>query len=98
MITTFNLATRLGTDLSSRHLGAILRDEACEAISQGSIAAFDFAGVRTVSDSFSDELLATLVELRGHDWFRQNVRLVNLSASVRTSILEAISNRLSVCQ
>ena len=96
MTTEFKLATRLGTDLSSRHLGAELREEASRAIAAGEIATFDFEGVRTVSDSFADELLATLVEEHGHEWFRLNVRLKNLSKCVRTSILEAVSNRLAV--
>lgn len=91
----FNLSTRLGTDLSSRRLGAELRDEARRAIAAGRTVVFDFDGVRTVSDGFADELLAILVAEHGHDWFRQHVRLRNLSVGVRSSILEAVSKRLA---
>ena len=91
----FKLATRLGTDLSSRHLGAELREEASRVFADGGIAVFNFDSVRSVSDSFADELLATLAEAHGDEWFRQHVRLTNLSKAVRTSILEAVANRLT---
>jgi len=34
-----------------------------------------------------------LVAERGEAWFRQNVRLVNLTPSVRLSVLEAVDER-----
>jgi hypothetical protein len=46
-----------------------------------------------VSESFADGAIAVLVAERGEQWFRQNVRLINLSPSVRLSVLEAVDER-----
>jgi hypothetical protein len=93
---TIALAAKLGGYLSSRRAAATLRKEIVSQIEKdGSVCQIDFADVWSVSDSFSDELLSILVVERGHDWFRQHIKLINLSDDLRTSILRAIDQRLS---
>ena len=88
------IAKTFGTDLSSRQRAAALRLDITTRTAAGiSPVTLDFAGVRTVSESFADGALAVLVEERGEEWFRLNVRLVNLSPAVRLSILEAVDER-----
>lgn len=91
------LRDRLGTDISNRYQAAILRQEVGTIIdSHGpdAIVEFDFAGVRTVSDSLADELFAVLVEERGEEWFRQHIRVQNLSPVLRQTLLQAVQFRL----
>jgi STAS-like domain of unknown function (DUF4325) len=80
----------IGKDLSSRDHARVLR-ETGDATAR---LTFDFAGVRTLSDSFADELLAVLVEARGEDWFREHVKLKNLSADHRRIVLRVVKERL----
>lgn len=93
--TVINFVERFGTDVSSRWRAAELRAEIARTVDRGtSPCSIDLAGVRTVSDSFADEAFAILVVERGDEWFRKNVRLLNLSTELRTSILGSILNRL----
>lgn len=90
-MTTF-LIRELGTDVSSRTRAAALRHAVFEAARTERVT-LDFAEVRTVSDSFADELLAVLVAEHGEDWFRDHLALVNLAPAIRSTILEAIAER-----
>jgi len=91
---TVEIAKTFGTDLSSRQRAATLRLEITTQTAAGvTPVTLAFAGVRTVSESFADGAIAVLVVERGEQWFRQNVRLVNLSPSVRLSVLEAVDER-----
>ena len=93
---TFLRRDRLGTDISNRYQAAILRQEVVTAIDSrgtGSIVEFDFAGVRSMSDSLADELFAVLIEERGDDWFREHIRVQNLTPMLRKTLLEAIQFR-----
>lgn len=94
MMHTVEIAKAFGTDLSSRQRAAALRlDISSQTAAGNAPVTLDFAGVRTVSESFADGAIAVLVVERGEQWFRQNVRLVNLSPSVRLSVLEAVDER-----
>jgi hypothetical protein len=91
---TVEIAKTFGTDLSSRQRAAALRLDITSQTAAGiTPVTLDFAGVRTVSESFADGAIAVLVAERGEEWFRQNVRLVNLSPFVRLSVLEAVDER-----
>ena len=95
-MTTCARLVEMGEDLSSRDRARRLREELVrEAGRDAQRLTFDFEGVRTLSDSFADELLAVLVEERGAEWFRQRVSLVNLSTDQRLIVLNAIDARLS---
>jgi anti-anti-sigma regulatory factor len=91
---TVEIAKTFGTDLSSRQRAAALRLDITAHTATGiNPVTLDFAGVRSVSESFADEAIAVLVAENGEAWFRQHVRLVNLSPSVRLSVLEAVDER-----
>jgi len=90
---TIHLARDHGTDLSSRQRAAELRGLALKQTESVGSVSFDFSDVRTVSESFADELLAVLVEEYGEEWFREHIRVLNPSQTVRFSILEAIDLR-----
>ncbi len=94
MTHTVEIAKAFGTDLSSRQRAAALRlDIAAQTAAGVTPVTLDFAGVRTVSESFADGAIAVLVAERGEEWFRQNVRLINLTSCVRLSVLEAVDER-----
>ena len=94
MTHTVEIAKTFGTDLSSRQRAATLRLDITTQTAAGiTPVTLDFAGVRTVSESFADGAIAVLVAERGEEWFRQNVRLVNLTPAVRLSVLEAVDER-----
>ena len=88
------IAKTYGSDLSSRHRAAELRLVLLTQIDSGIVpVTLDFAGVRSLSESFADEAFAVIVAEKGEAWFRDHLRLVNLTAAVRLSILEAVFER-----
>ena len=89
-----SLASSYGTDLSSRRIAALLRQSILKALSASSPFTIDFVGVRTVSDSFADELFGVLVAENGTEWLRDHLSLVGLSPELRTVILSAIQRGL----
>ena len=91
---TVYLAQEFGTDLSNRRAAACLRSRIEHAPVIAGCWIIDCTNVRTISDSFADELFAILVCERGHEWFKANVKLAGLSADVRETILEAVKHRL----
>jgi hypothetical protein len=92
--TRFQLAETIGIDLSSRARAASLRAQVEALGSSDSLAVIDFEGVRTLSDSFADEIFGVLLQRYGQDWLFSRVKLVNARPSVQISILEAIAARL----
>jgi len=89
------LSELYGTDLSSRHRASELRREIVQRIKSGESVRIDVGGVRTLSDSFADELFAVITVEHGVDWFRDNVSVENATPAIRQTILEAIHERLS---
>ncbi len=90
------LAKDHGTDLSSRYRAARLRGEIFDVASEAGVRCeIDFAGVRTLSDSFADELFGVLVSERGEPWFKEHVLVTNLTGPIRATILEAVADRLA---
>lgn len=86
-----------GTDVSSRAHAAQLRiqiiNSLCPTCERTTV---DFTGVRTISDSFADELFGVLVEECGEDWFRQHIEVLGLDELTRATILEAVADRLNL--
>ena len=96
MNTEFRLVESHGTDLSSRDRAATLRERILEvADTIKSSVLIDLNGVRTISDSFADELFAVIISERSEEWFRDFIQIANASREVRLSILEAIDERCS---
>jgi len=94
-MTAINLAKRFGTDISSRRTASILRAELVSMIANGGgPIELDFAKVESVSDSFLDELVGVTVKQFGTHWFRENIRVTNLTADDRASLLQIINRRL----
>jgi anti-anti-sigma regulatory factor len=89
-----SLANSYGTDLSSRRIAALLRQSILKVLSANSRFTIDFVGVRTVSDSFADELFGALAADYGTEWLRDHLSLVGLSPEVRTIILSALQRGL----
>lgn len=84
------LVVSSGKDLASRERARRLR----ASLVVGEPVSLDFAGVRTLTQSFADELIGALVARQGLAWFRENIRLENLSPSHRLTILQAVQARL----
>lgn len=89
------IAKEIGSDLSSRSRATALRSRLLEDVKAGSNVILDFEGVRTVSDSFADELFGVTVAALGEDWFRTHLEIKNLAGNLRPAILGAISDRLA---
>jgi hypothetical protein len=90
---TFIIAEIIGTDVSSRTKAAQLRDDVVRAANDRQPVQLNFSGVRTISESFADELFGVLVADRGDEWFREHVKVKNVGAFPRKTILEAIAAR-----
>jgi hypothetical protein len=88
------VAKEYGSDISSRFRASQLREEAVRFAVAGDFVELDFAGVRTISESFADELFGVLVEERGEEWFRARVKVINIATLPRTTVLEAVARRL----
>jgi len=93
MTTSTTYLKEYGTDLSNRFCGSELRSRVVASAETGIPQIIDFEGVRTLSESFADELFAVIVEELGSDWFRQHLRLVNLTPEIRRTILQTVLDR-----
>lgn len=90
----FRLVDDYGTDPSVRQRAIPLRDKVLQTIHAGApYVILDFDGIESISGSFADELIAVVVFRLGADWFREHVRIENLKADVRRTILEAVVER-----
>jgi hypothetical protein len=94
MNTTIEIVEIYGSDISSRARAALLRKEVINATADGTIVDLHFDGVRTISESFADELFGVLVQEKGADWFRSFVRVRNIEPLPRATVLEAVAERL----
>lgn len=95
MNTSILIASQVGTDISSRSRAARLRAEVVREIANGTeTVTLDFTDVRTVSESFADELFAVLVADYGDEWFRRHIIVTNLTTFQRKTILTAVANRI----
>ena len=84
-----------GTDLSSRANGVVVRDALLAALAHGSLrVTVDCTGIRTLSESFADEVFGLLVAEYGKPWFKEHVAVLGLTDSTRVSILRAVAERL----
>ncbi len=88
-----DIAIEYGTDLSSRVRAAHLRHEIIR-LHHAERIELNFLGVRTISDSFADELFGILVKEMGEEWFQQHVQVANLAELPRETMSDAIQSRL----
>jgi hypothetical protein len=90
------IVSAYGSDISSRARAAQLRQMIVSSIENDHFESvdLDFSGVRTISESFADELFAVLVDEKGEDWFRLHVKVTNLDPLPRNTVLQAIAERL----
>ena len=90
------VAEECGTDLSNRNTASSLRQSVLGAIESGcQIAQIDLSNVRTISDSFADELFVVMVESKDLDWFKEHISIIGANEGVRLTILEAIDQRIN---
>lgn len=84
-----------GQDLSGRATAIQCRQRVLKLLQEGEVrVSVNFSGVRTVSESFADELFGVLVASCGEEWFRQKLKLDGLNPDVRLTILAAIQSRI----
>ncbi|MBK7827682.1 STAS-like domain-containing protein [Nannocystis sp.] len=85
-----------GTDLSSRTTGAGIRVAIRNMLAHATESVtVDCTGIRTLSESFADELFGVLVAEKGKPWFRKHVQVTGMTDSTRGAILRAIDARLN---
>lgn len=82
-----------GTDLSGRATARALRARVVSLAASGARIELDFSGVRSIADSFLDELCAVLIASRGEDWFRDHVRVTNIDSDTRADLSAVIARR-----
>lgn len=82
-----------GTDFGTRDMGAKIRMEFRPLLDQGIRVAFDFSGVNVVSNSFSDECFAKLLNEIPLERLRQVTTFRNLTPMAERSILVAFQRR-----
>jgi hypothetical protein len=84
-----------GTDLSGRVSAVGVREAILAALKGGKTPAkIDCTGVRTLCESFADEVFGVLMAEHGKAWFRQHVAVTGLTESTRAAILRAVDERL----
>lgn len=93
-MTRLSIEELCGTDVSSRSCAAEVRRQVLAAVDQDqSKVEIDCSGVRTISDSFADELFGVLASEKGRDWFRDWIVVSHLGEFPRATVVEAIQNR-----
>lgn len=96
-MTTLRIVKICGTDVSSRSRASELRRKITSLVSDTqSQVELNFRGVRTVSNSFADELFGVLARDNGNAWFRAWIVITNLDEFPRETIVESINNRLQL--
>ena len=84
--------------LASRSLGTEIRSKVLSSIENGNKVILDLKNAEFISGSFADELFGVLVEWKGLDWFKENIRVLMTEPFVKTKILESIEYRQSLSQ
>ncbi len=85
----------VGEDLASRTTASAYRVEALTALEAGSKGVlFDLSSVKSLSESFADELFGVLVSSRGLNWFVKTVTIQSAERAVILSIASALRGRL----
>ncbi len=82
-----------GTDLSSRARAAQIRGFVRSRGDQNQRTILDFKDVRTIADSFMDELFGVLVHERGTEWFRSWVSVVNMPPETQLDLARVVQTR-----
>lgn len=86
-----------GTDLSSRTIGSTVRNLILSALHNSSDAVLvSCQDIRTLSESFADEVFGILVAEKGKPWFKEHVSIIGLNENTRSAILRAVAERLSL--
>jgi hypothetical protein len=86
--------SKYGTDLSSRTTGTAAR-LVIDGIAKGHHrVVVDCNGIRTLSESFADEVFGILVAEHGKPWFKERISVIGLTESTRNAILSAVAERL----
>ena len=98
MNTTVIALAPYGSDLSGRAAGSIVRERIVAALACGSVRVIvECAGIRTLSESFTDEVFGVLVAEHGKPWFKAHIGVSGLTQSTRAAILGAVAERLQLC-
>ncbi|MCZ4374331.1 STAS-like domain-containing protein [Vibrio diazotrophicus] len=79
--------------LATRKTGNSARQKLLEHLSHSNKVTLDF-GDSTISPSFADELIGILAKDMGFDNFKQQVRMINVSASSQAIIKHVLTQRL----
>ena len=91
---TISLFERFGPMIGARSEAAALRNEILENISQDIVTKLNFESVRTLNSSFSDELIAKLVEEIGIEVFSRMVKLSNANSEAKSIVNFVVNSRL----
>lgn len=91
LIFCYKIKDLYGTDLSSTKLGLDLCKSMIEHIDLGYSIEVDFEDVRTVTNGWSRNAFGIIVKNNGEKYFKDNIKLINISENVQQSILEGIS-------
>lgn len=70
--------------LGSRHNGERIRNRMDRLFSKRNIVVLDFDNVRTITQAFGDEVIGIFVRAKGLDFVKENIRVVNADAEIRT--------------
>lgn len=82
-----------GTVLTERDLGKKIRTHFLNSILKGDTIVVDFTDVQMITSSFADELFAKLIAEVGESKVKSEVKLVNISPTIKIIINEAIFTR-----
>lgn len=80
----------VGTDLASRRSAALLRSNIENILSDEAKATLDFANVKSISESYADELFGILTLEHG----LEVISIVNAERSILLEIVKAIRRRI----
>ena len=93
--TIIPIAEKVGTDISSRDNAASLRAdiEHLVEVQRVDVVTLDFVKVRTISESFADELFCVLLDEHSEHWFCEHLQVQNVGPYLRKTILDVIAKR-----
>jgi len=90
----YEIKEAYGTDLSSTQLASELRQNILEDINLGFNVELDFKGVRSITNGWARNVIGLIAKTKGEHFVKNHILIINMSSSVKTSMLEGIEQIL----
>ena len=90
----YEIKDMYGTDLSSTKKAFELHQSILEEINLGFNVELDFRGVRSITNGWARNAVGLIAKTKGQNFIKNHILMINMSSSVKTTMLESIEQIL----